>query len=520
MMRELSDPLLSRCGEFIAEHLGLHFPPERAADLQRGIRLAAEEFGYAETEPFARWLLSPPFMRERMEILASHLTVGETYFFRDQRAFETLENQILPELIRLRRGGGQRLRLWSAACCTGEEAYSLALSVRKVLPDLADWQVTILGTDINPRFLGKAARGVFGEWSFRSTAPGFKEDYFTRSGDGRWEIAPEIRKMVSFRQFNLAGDVYPSLVNDTNAMDVIFCRNVLIYFAPGPAARVVRQLAPCLTEGGWLILGPNELSQVAEPNLIPRRFSGATLYQKDLADSGRLGARTSPDEWEAEWEELTLPPAVAEFGAGAPPAPRSLADERVPVERVAAPSEVESGPSAAYERALTGYREGRYAETVETLLDLSRGESVEPQVLALLARTLANQGRLSGALAICDRLVAADKLNPAGHFLRGSVLQELGKPADAVIAFKRTLYLDQDFVLAHFALGNLARVQERFSEADRHLANALVLARRHHPEDLLPEADGLTAGRLVEIVATLRGAAAGNRPSSRARVLP
>ena len=114
--------------------------------------------------------------------------------------------EVLPELIDRRRNGERRLRLWSAACCSGEEAYSLAISVRKALPDPTGWQVTILGTDINPHFLRKATKGVFSDWSFRDTPPGFRERHFRKTGDGLWELLPETGRMVSFSHLNLAED--------------------------------------------------------------------------------------------------------------------------------------------------------------------------------------------------------------------------------------------------------------------------------------------------------------------------
>ena len=138
-----------RLSEFIAEHMGLHFPRERWADLQRGMAGAAVECGFDDAAACADWLLSAPPTRTQLQVLANHLTVGETYFFRDKRTFDVLASRVLPELIDARRGRERRLRLWSAACCSGEEAYSLAILLHQVLPDLADWHVTILATDIN-----------------------------------------------------------------------------------------------------------------------------------------------------------------------------------------------------------------------------------------------------------------------------------------------------------------------------------------------------------------------------------
>ncbi len=149
------DSLLPRLSEFIAEQTGLHFPPERRPDLQRGLTAAAAEFGFANSVSCADWLLSTPLTRPQLHTLASHLTVGETYFFRERKTFDALANHILPELIGRRRGREQRLRLWSTACSTGEEPYSLAILVQQLLHDWRDWRVTILATDINENSLRK-----------------------------------------------------------------------------------------------------------------------------------------------------------------------------------------------------------------------------------------------------------------------------------------------------------------------------------------------------------------------------
>ena len=128
----------------------------------------------------------------------------------------------------------------------------MAIAVRRGLRDLGDWNVTILATDINPKFLRKAAAGVFGEWSFRDAPAWLKDQYFQRLESNRYAILPEIRQMVQFEHLNLAEDTYPSLLTDTNAMDVIFCRNVLMYFVPAQAQRVLAQMSCCLVDGGWL----------------------------------------------------------------------------------------------------------------------------------------------------------------------------------------------------------------------------------------------------------------------------
>ena len=280
MTQDLPAPLLSQLSEFVAGHMGLYFPPERWRDLERGIRSAARESDAADIKAYAEWLLSAPLDKARIETLAGELTVGETYFFRENRSFEILGERILPELIRARQGGEQRLRVWSAGCCTGEEAYSIAILLDRVLPAPRQWHVTILATDINPRFLKKAAEGVYGEWSFRNPPAWLKGSYFKPAGAHRYEILPRIKEMVTFAYLNLAEDVYPSLSNNTNAMDLIFCRNVLMYFAPDRVRKVIHNFHRSLLDGGRLIVSPAETSAqlFSQFESIPFLISTGRLY--------------------------------------------------------------------------------------------------------------------------------------------------------------------------------------------------------------------------------------------------
>jgi chemotaxis protein methyltransferase CheR len=485
----------SRLSESIAERMGLHFPRERRDDLKRGLASAAQEFGFDDVAACVGWLLSAPPTKAQLQVLASHLTVGETYFFRDEQTLEALAENILPTLIRARRGGEQRLRIWSAACCSGEEPYSLAILLHRCMPDLHDWHVTITATDINARFLHKAAAGTYGEWSFRNAPAWLKQSYFNRSADGRYTIIPEIQKLVNFAHLNLVEDVYPSLTTDTNAMDVIFCRNVLMYFTAPQMRKVIGNLRHALVEGGWLVVSPSEASKALFPQFITANFPGAILFQKSDAP-----LRTEPIPMlSAQVPEFTVP-AIEESLPWTPPGtaadvqPSPLKEEPVVVDAL-------RGPVAA---AASLYHEGRYAQAADVLLS-AFAESLpeEPAAVSLLARALANQGRLADALAWCDRWLAADKLDAAGHYLRAIVLLEQGDWEQARASLQRAIYLDHRFVLAHFALGNLARSRGNTGEADKHFANTLHLLRGYRPDDLLPESDGLTAGRLAETLASI-----------------
>jgi chemotaxis protein methyltransferase CheR len=452
----LSPDLLGQLSQFIISRMGLHFPQERWGDLANGLASAAREQGVRDTDAYAHRLLSSPLTRREIETLASHLTVGETYFFREKQSFDVLEGHVLPELIRLRRDDGMRLRIWSAGCCTGEEPYSVAMLLDRMIPNLADWNITILATDINPRFLKSASAGVYGEWSFRVTPAGIRDRYFSALPGGRMQIARRIRRMVTFSLLNLAEDTYPSLLNNTNAMDVVLCRNVLMYFAPQHAARVVANLHGALVENGWLLVAPCESSQSLFRQFTVGDFPGAIVYRKP---------------------------------AGSAPLPS------VESEPVGYPE-----PLAIQENMQTG--------EVNRREDQAAPQTHAPQADSpiFVARALANKGELAEALTWCDRAVFSDVLNPAHRYFRAMVAQELGKLDEAIQSLEQALYLDQDFVMAHFALGNLAYRLGRHAVSRRHSRSVLGLLERLDPDVPLPESEGLTAGRLREIIpSTLDG---------------
>ncbi len=150
-----------------------------------------------------------PLTRRQVQILACHLTVGETYFFREKGCFDVLEERIFPEFIRTCARSARPLRIWSAGCCTGEEPYSIAILLDRLSQNNAHVDATILATDINPAFLEKASKGLYGEWSFRGTPLGIKERYFKPRKNGQFEILPHIRKRVTFSYLNLAEEVIP-----------------------------------------------------------------------------------------------------------------------------------------------------------------------------------------------------------------------------------------------------------------------------------------------------------------------
>ena len=461
--------LWQRLSEFIAQNTGLHFPAERRPDLQRGLEAAAAEFGFADGTSCARLaVVGAPDP-------AATARPGESPHQSERLTFSV---------------SGRPSMRWPGAycrsCCSAAAAASngCACGARpaarerrrirwrywcsKLLPDWRDWDVTILATDINEQSLQKAAAGVYGEWSFRDCSSGFKERYFSRAADGRLPMAPQIRQCVRFAHMNLAQEGSFLADINTGAMDVIFCRNVLIYFTAAHARKLVENLRRSLAEEGWLVVSPSECSQALFSQFVAVNFPGSILYRKDNAEAGPSSDWAPPS--------FGTPPAQGAATAFDPPHPSVAALANAP-----GPEQLSAVPEQALPAA---------AESSQTF--------------ALQARALANQGRHADALVWCERWIAADKIDCAAHYVHATVLQEMGERETARRSLQRAIYLQPDFALAHFALGNTARAAARAAEADKHFANALEVLRDCPPDALLPESDGLTAGRLAEIITTLR----------------
>lgn len=501
MAQPLPDTMLAGLSDLLEKKMGLHFPRERWQDMERGIGAAARELACKDIQSWISGLLTSAMSRTELDILASHLTVGETYFFREPNTFDALGQQFISKLIQVRGGRDRHLRLWCAGCATGEEAYSLAILLHRLLADIRDWNISILATDINPKFLQKAELGVYSDWSFRGVPKWIKDKYFTVNANGRYRIQPHIKGLVTFSYLNLAEDSYPALLNGTNAMDVIFCRNVLMYFTTLRAKQVIEALHRCLVDGGCLAVSAVEASPALLAAFEPVNVQDVTLYRK-------ANANVKNRDYEIDYPPWTVAEVLATREAE--PFTQAAVTSQPPVAgTVLADPLTDTAPETArteagkYEQAAALYQQGCYAAAADKLMSMMTEVAHDPRAMALMARSLANQGQLEEALGWCEQAISHDKLDAACYYLLAMIRQECGQIDEAVTALKQALYLDQDMVLAHFTLGNLARAQGKTGETRRHFANTLALLEHYQSEDILPESEGMTTQRLREIIEAL-----------------
>ncbi len=465
MNRNLTDIELSMVSEVIAARMGLHFPRKRWAMLSRNLVSAAREFGFQDMNGFIQWLLSSELSKDQIMILASHITISETYFWREPKVFSALTDHILPELIESKKKSEKSIRIWSAGCSTGEEAYSIAIALHKTIQKIEDWNINILATDINPRALSKAEHGIYGTWSFRNSPAWLKSTWFHHKEDRQYEIIPEIKKMVTFTCLSL---VEMAAISNTNTMDIIFCRNVLMYFTSDWVNKISQNLFHSLSEDGWFVVSSSELSSHVFPMYTPVNFPGAVLYRKTKNGSAHsLYSASVSNEEIQPFNPSTLQPIQ----------PTMFDVEKFKSLKVEID---EFNPSTLQQPQ---------AIPEETSAD---------RIFAI--RLLADHGHLEEALSICNEAIASYKLAPGLYFLRASILQELNKSSEAIVSLKQAIYIDPEYIMGHFTLGNLFIRQGNIRNAKRYFKNVLDLLSIYANDDILPESEGLSVKYIREII--------------------
>ena len=277
--RLLDDPYFPRLKALVIETTGMAFYADKDDDLARILGDRMAEIGVGGCARYLERLEDIRLGKDEMDALVAELTIGETYFFRHKEQFTALRERILPDVI-ARNADTRRIRIWSAGCATGPEPYSLAILLRREFwMSIAGWHVSIIGTDINQKFLSRAREGRYEDWAFRATPDDIRAECFDKVGK-HWLIKPEYKAWVSFQYHNLITNRFPSLIDNIAGFDIIVCRNVVIYFSRETVARLVPCFHETLVDGGWLVMGH------AEPNLeLFRSFRtvnvpGAVLYQR------------------------------------------------------------------------------------------------------------------------------------------------------------------------------------------------------------------------------------------------
>lgn len=476
--------------DYLHLHSGLHFDERNRSLLERSLLRRMRAIAASDFLDYFDYLVAHRETRDELKRLISLLTVGETSFFRYFAHFEALISKVLPELIESNRLS-RTLRIWSAGCSTGEEPYSLAILLLERFPELASWNITILATDINKRSLTKARKGVYRDRPLRLVEPQTLAKWFVRVPEGH-QLDARVRDMVRFGYLNLQTDAYPAAENNTANCDIIFCRNVMIYFRPETTRTIVERFYAALRPGGYFFMGHAETMINISAAFRRHQHNGGFYYQKGKETAHPTArqplATTAPSR-------SPLPRPLAKLSLSAHPALPEIpakAPERCPIDlNPSALDELFSEASALFEKEnyRTAYQ--RYDKVLE----------LNPQhVGALLGQgfILANDGAYDEALERCVRILQRDDLCPQAYFLRGLILDHQEDFSGAVDAYRKALLLDISFVMPHYHLGRLYWRNHKLSDAGRQLKNVIRLLEKGTTGTIVPYSGGLSAAALCE----------------------
>jgi chemotaxis protein methyltransferase CheR len=410
----------------VAERSGLAFAPNRRVGAEAGIARGMKRAGAAD---LAAYLVRVRRDATAFDDLVEELTVRETHFMRDPDQMDLLRLEVLPALKRRRRAGAPA-RIWSAGCATGEEAYSLAILLEE---EGLDEGAVVLGTDISTTALEKARAGSYSDWSMRGVSGRFLEDYFHHVR-GRRILVDRIRSKVRFERLNLVGEE-DYAAKGAFGMDLILCRNVLIYFGRRTAGRIAARLFACLAEGGALVTaGPDPLLgeyapfkvRVTRMGLVYRRPRAAPTRPTELPHARKVADREEPAPTQ------TVPPSHPDLGR------------------------------EAFERVM-GHANAKGAEEAER---------------------------------IAQAALRRHPLDPKLHYLRAALLLALDRDEEAEHEAQRALYLDPTLAIAHFLLGTILRKRGARPSALRAFRNVRDLCAARPWDEEVPAGHGERTGAL------------------------
>ncbi len=459
-------PELAAFRSAVSARLGLRFGDDKGALLEEALRARARAAGRRPADYVEA--LQRNGSPSEDAALAGLLAVTETCFFREPAHFAILADEVLPRL----RASGTAPRLLSAACASGEEAYSLAILLKERLPEGAP-RLPVRAVDLHPGALRAARRGVYPEWSLRGVDAGLRAKYFVPEGKG-FALRADLAALVRFESRNLARED-PELWAP-RSLDAVFCRNLLMYFEPAAAAALVAQIARALAPGGRLFLGQAENLHGMGRAFRTVPSHGAFCYER-LPDSAIPSGPGEGGGWVG---------AIADSAGRV----RALSRSRRPAERARA------APDLAAVRDLMA-RE-RYTEALEALGGPGGGER-RGEALLTRAAVLAQLGRVDEARIACARLLKRRECRAGAHYIAALCHEHADQPELAREQNQAALRQDPDFAPALLHLGMLARRLGDLAAARECFTRALPLLEREDPGRIALYGGGFTREGLVKV---------------------
>lgn len=501
LKKDLSPEVFERFRDWIHHHSGIYLEESKVDSLRISLVTRATRFGFVDYEEYFAFLSHD---EDEFKELMNLVTINETSFFRFPAQFDALRDKVIPEILDSKPKVSRSFRVWSAGCSTGEEPYTVAMSLLDSGLDGLGYRTEVLGTDVSTQALEKAKAAVYPAKALAGLPQNIAQRWFETVKGGHRPVA-RVRETVDLSYHNLIKEPYP-LVLLAN-WDVIFCRNVTIYFRLESTRRVVNNFYESLNPGGYLFIGHSEtltsISDRFEPvevggvflyrKPIPRRFfsfddvvasRGVTPVRKPRTRTVDLSREQSSTESRSRLRssEPRVPARTKPASVQAEPAPSKLAESAALL--------------AEAHKCLERGEPGAARTLADKALQIDAGNS---DALLVRAFGFADSGNFDAAIADANAALAISPLLAPGRYILGIIYQRQGDTVAAANEFKRTLYIDADFVLAHLNLANIYRQQGRNEDACREYQNTIRALHRAPEGDWTAFLGGFTSDLLVQI---------------------
>ncbi|OCR01823.1 chemotaxis protein CheR [Oscillatoriales cyanobacterium USR001] len=519
----MKDSILQLFVQLIAQETGLHIRPQDCGALSQKIASRMKALKLSIPEQYYQFLQtnSEPNQREWRELIVL-LTTTESYFLRDKGQFKLLENVILPEIIeekkRLSNESGlmRSLRIWSAGCSTGEEPYSLAILIQKLIPDWQDWNILILGTDINQEALDKAKQGIYSPWSFRLVDPEIQQQYFSKY-KSEWIIDTKLIKNVKFTYGNLVKDDYPNTQNDLCNMDLILCRNVFVYFESQSISLVIKKFYNTLRMGGYLMTGHAELYGQIIPQFRSKIFPASVVYQriereqeKDYQPTQML-LNITCIEPKLRSENLSSPVLLPIGNSKDVATP--LTRVREPFENILRSINVKQSnlfslipknqdrlATNLIQEAGDFFKNKNYSEAIEKAEQVIELYPDNFEAYYLLAEIYANLGKYEQAIDYCQQALKVDSMSIFPYHILAHIAEEQGDLEGAKVFLKRIIYLSPSCISAYLELANIYNKEGNFKREKKMYTTSCEILKLLPPETPIEQQGKITASELLKYV--------------------
>ena len=482
--RQEFNPLLSESFlGLITQRTGLKIREQDRKILERAIQSRMKSLHLSAVNSYYNRLAveTQPNSQE-WQILLGFLTNPESYFFRDRGQFSLLKRYILPELIK-RRQSRKTLRVWSAGCSTGEEVYSLAILLEKLLLDIDRWDLLILGTDINLATLQTAKTGFYGNWSFRTSDTELQKRYFYPSDRG-YLLCDRLRQRVQFRYINLI-DCADFYYNEPDYFDLIICRNVFIYFTPDATRKTLDIFSRSLAFDGYLLTGHAELYGQDLNAFQSKIFPESILYQKkiDVRDN-EIRQNFPVKEQNNPW--LGNPQTQFDFLNGQAREGLRQSELNSISDPLKAPSPIRiliddgtrSSPEWFLQEAETLFLQKEYIAAIANAEYALKLKPNSFDAFYLLAQIYANAGQYPQAVNFCHKALEINIFSVEIYYLLAQIARECGNLTEEKKYYKKIVYLEPNSIAAYHELAYLYHREGDRDRADKMYYIASELERK------------------------------------------